>query len=59
MLVFLEDWKPGHYFEADGQSFTQWKSMDYVMWSHDTPHLGGNMGNQTRYTVQITGIPIL
>jgi len=25
------------------------------MWSNDTPHLGGNLGNEARYTIQITG----
>jgi hypothetical protein len=54
-LVFLEDWKSGHYFEANNQSFTHWQAMDYVMWSNDTPHLGGNLGDEARYTVQITG----
>lgn len=55
VLIMLEDWKPGHYFEADSQSFTQWQAMDYVMWSYDTPHLGGNMGDQVRYSLQLTG----
>jgi hypothetical protein len=55
MLVFLQDWKSGHYFEANDQSFTHWRAMDYVMWSNDTPHLGGNLGDEPRYTVQITG----
>ncbi len=54
-LIFLEEWKLGHYFEADGKLFTNWKAMDYVTWSHDTPHLGGNLGKQNRYTLQITG----
>lgn len=54
-LVFLEDWKSGHYFEAGGQAFTKWRAMDFVTWSHDTYHLGGNLGTEIRYTVQLTG----
>jgi len=54
-LIFLEDWQFGHYFEADEKVFKNWKAMDYVTWSHDTPHLGGNLGKKTRYTLQLTG----
>lgn len=54
-LLFLEDWKPGHYFEAEARSFIKWKAMDYVVWTHDTPHLGMNAGREDRYTLQITG----
>ena len=54
-IVFLEDWKPGHYFEVDGRAFVNWKVGEYVLWEPDTPHAASNIGVDPRYTLQITG----
>jgi hypothetical protein len=54
-IVFLEDWKSGHYLEVDGQPMMPWKKGDYVYWNYDTPHYAGNFGTEPRYTLQITG----
>ena len=54
-IVFMEDWKSGHYFEIDGQPVVNWKKGDYVMWNNDVPHYAGNFGLEPRYTMQITG----
>jgi hypothetical protein len=54
-VVFMEDWKSGHYFEIDGQAYLDWKAGDYVVWHHDVPHMAANIGTQPRYTLQITG----
>ena len=54
-IVFLEDWKSGHYFEGMGQPLTNWKAGQVVEWAYDTPHLAANMGTEPRYTLQITG----
>ena len=54
-IVFLDDWKPGHYFEYDKMPFTGWKKGDYVMYSHDIEHAASNIGVEPRYTLQITG----
>ena len=54
-IVFLEDWKPGHYFEAMGVSNTDWKAGQVVEWSYDAPHMAANIGLDPRYTLQITG----
>ena len=54
-IVFLEDWKPGHYFEADSKAFVNWKAGEYVLWQPDTPHAASNIGVDPRYTLQITG----
>jgi hypothetical protein len=54
-IVFLEDWKPGHYFEGDGLPKVQWKAGDVVEWQYDAPHLAANLGLEPRYTLQITG----
>ncbi len=54
-IVFLEDWKSGHYFEIDGISYLNWKKGDYVYWNYDVPHMAANIGTESRYTMQITG----
>ena len=55
-IVFLEDWKSGHYFEIDGSAHMNWRAGDYVMWNNDVPHYAGNFGLEPRYTMQITGM---
>ena len=54
-IVFLEDWKPGHYFEYNKIGLTSWKKGDYVMYSHDIEHAASNIGIESRHTLQITG----
>jgi hypothetical protein len=55
VIVFLEDWKSGHYFEAMGTALTGWKAGQVVEWTYDTPHMAANLGSESRYTLQITG----
>ena len=55
ILVFLEDWKSGHYFEVEGKPFIEWKAGDWAMWIGDTRHFAANIGTEYRYTLQITG----
>lgn len=55
-IVFLENWKSGHYFEIDNKAFTGWDKGDYVMWREDAPHAASNIGIEPRYTLQITGV---
>ena len=54
-IVFLEDWKPGHYFEIDNTGCTNWKAGDYYLWKGDVVHAASNIGIDPRYTLQITG----
>jgi hypothetical protein len=54
-VVFLEDWKSGHYFESQGVPVTQWSAGTVVEWTYDTPHMAANLGLEPRYTLQITG----
>ena len=54
-IIFMEDWKSGHYFEIDGQAITDWKAGDYVTWQYDVSHMAANLGLDPRYTMQITG----
>ena len=55
-LVFMEDWKSGHYFEVDGEPIIKWKAGDYAVWNYDVPHMAANIGIDPRYTMQITGM---
>jgi hypothetical protein len=54
-IVFLEDWKTGHYSEGLGVPYTHWSAGQVMEWTYDTPHLAANIGPEPRYTLQITG----
>lgn len=54
-IIFLEDWKSGHYFEIDKHCISNWRQGDYVCWNNDVPHAAANIGTEPRYTIQITG----
>jgi hypothetical protein len=54
-IVFLEDWHSGHYFEALGRPYTDWKAGATVEWTYNTPHMAANLGLTPRYTLQVTG----
>jgi hypothetical protein len=54
-LVLLEDWKPGHYLEANSVPYVNWSAGKTVEWVYDTPHSAANIGLEDRYTLQITG----
>ena len=43
ILVFLEDWKSGHYFEVEGKPFIEWKAGDWAMWIGYTRHFAANI----------------
>lgn len=55
IIIFLENRKPGHILEIDGDLVCDWKAGDYVSWSGNTKHLAANLGSDYRYTLQITG----
>ncbi len=55
VLLFLEDWKSGHYFEVNSKPIVDWKSGDYYQWKGSTKHFAANIGIEPRYTLQITG----
>lgn len=55
-VIFLEDWKSGHYFEIGSEAVTNWKAGDCYIWDCDEPHAASNIGTEPRYTLQITGL---
>ena len=54
-IIFLQDWRPGHYAEYQDQPFVNWSAGDVVEWTYDTPHMAANLGLDPRYTLQVTG----
>lgn len=54
-IVFLEDWRPGHYAEYLDEPLIKWSAGTVIEWPYDTPHMAANMGTEPRYTLQITG----
>ena len=54
-VVFLEDWKSGHYAEYLGEPLVKWTAGTVIEWPYDTPHMAANLGLEPRYTLQITG----
>jgi len=55
IIIFLEDWKSGHYFEMDGEPKVNWKAGNYIVWKGGIEHMAANIGIEDRYTLQITG----
>lgn len=55
-VVFMEDWKSGHYFEIDNCPVVNWHAGDCVVWNYNVPHMAANIGVEPRYTMQITGM---
>ena len=53
-LIFLEDWKNGHYFEINNQPIVNWKAGNWVKFHRSCWHLGGNMGIHPFYSAQVT-----
>lgn len=56
VIVFLQDWQPGHLLQIDQTLLAHWQQGDWAAWSGHTPHLAANLGHTHRYTLQITGI---
>lgn len=54
-IVFLEDWKSGHYFEINNNAICNYKAGEYILWHYNVPHAASNIGTENRYTLQITG----
>jgi len=55
-VVFLEDAKPGHYFEIGGEVCDDYEAGDVFVWDYSEEHAAGNFGIDDRYTLQITGV---
>jgi hypothetical protein len=54
-IIFLEDWKAGHYSEIAGHGMVNWEAGTALEWEYALPHAAANIGIEPRYTLQITG----
>lgn len=55
-LIFLQDWKRGHYYEVHDRPFLNWNAGDWVKFGNDDWHIAGNMGDEPFYSAQVTVI---
>lgn len=56
VTIFLQDHKLGHWLNIDGQSYDKYNKGDYAFIFPEQVHVVGNLGNEPRYTMQITGL---
>lgn len=54
-VIFLEDWRSGHYAECCHTAYVHWVKGFTLVWDWDAPHMAMNMGTEPRYTLQVTG----
>jgi quercetin dioxygenase-like cupin family protein len=54
--IFLEDWKPGHYFEYNDKPVKPWSKGDVLVLKEGVYHRTVNAGTFPKYTAQITGL---
>tara|TARA_R110000782_G_scaffold263652_1_gene356398 strand:+ start:2117 stop:2608 length:492 start_codon:yes stop_codon:yes gene_type:complete len=55
IIVFVEDTRPGHQLWIKDM-LCAGKAGSYYGWEFGTKHMAANLGEQDRYTLQITGI---
>lgn len=57
-LIFLEDWKTGHYFEIHSTPIVKWQQGDWIRFGKEDWHLAGNMGIEPFYSAQVTVLKV-
>jgi hypothetical protein len=57
IIIFLEDTKPGHQLWIKDKVCTG-PAGSYFGWQGQTKHMAANLGEEDRYTLQITGVKI-
>lgn len=55
ILIFLDDWHWGHFFQVGNAVKTHWKRGESITWHPFRYHLAANCGILPRYTLTITG----
>jgi len=58
-LVFLTDWKVGHYVQFGDTVYPHWQRGDTIAWHPDTWHVTANAGLETKWTANITGFHLI
>lgn len=57
-VLFLENSAEGHMLQVGNTVYHTWQAGLCVGWNHSTPHMAANLGEQDRYTLQITGTKV-
>lgn len=55
VVIFMNDWMPGFVFEIEGNPIARYPAGTWVAWQAHAPHMSANLGQEPRYTLQITG----
>ena len=55
-VIFLQDWRSGHYFEIDSSPIVRWTAGETVLWQQPVHHVVANVGNTPLHVLTITGI---
>jgi hypothetical protein len=55
-LVFLEDWKTGHFLQFGNSVCCYWEKGDCISWDNGLRHLSTNAGTEPKFAMQITGV---
>lgn len=54
-VIFLQDWRSGHYFEIDGSPIVRWTAGETVLWQKPLHHVIANVGSTPLHVLTITG----
>jgi len=54
-LIFIEDWKVGHFLQCNDDVYTHWKCGDGLIVDRAQCHLSANAGVEDKHTVQVSG----
>lgn len=54
-LIFIENWKAGHFLQCNDDVYTHWKCGDGLIVDRAQYHLSANAGVEDKYTVQVSG----
>lgn len=58
IIVMVEDWRPGNYFEINGIGYTNWLAGDYFVWHGNGLTAYANIGSADMYMLEMTGTEI-
>ena len=54
-LIFIEDWKAGHFLQCNDDVYTHWKCGDGLIVDRAQYHLSANAGVEDKHTIQVSG----
>lgn len=56
IVVFMEDWRPGHVWIAGNTTYSHWRKGECITWNwQDMPHGTANISMSPRYSLHLTG----